>query len=561
MGMKISKDRKLVFNGDKPGGSVAGTGPQKPVVDQLPHFFGPINIPARTSKRTAAATSSPLPTPAPDDTAPPVKSNVAPRRDALTLKDFLGRSDSMKRLYEEAKGDPELLKRVSDLDRKQAELDARWKKVSKLARGDATEPAERPFESAATAKKGKAIATSQPGEEPDAAGALAPGARYVAGSYPDVTNPADAAMISHLIRQTNPHFKRNATPALPLMSRAGLQSGGGAFANEQGLSGSGWVSTVNSTKPGELHPAFRADSSSAQAAHQGNIASESARLPSQPAEAARAAPQPPKIEATTSKSARQIAKDAMDVLRIMRRRPLGSAVGLAMDLRDMVSRGPGGLHEADPHKALDVLQDPEQAKSLNTPPIYVRRSEVTGVNQDAFELGSRYAIEGKRILLSKELDKSCRYLWVMTAPNAPGDPPGIHIGFEYPEKDGKGKMDKLGHPSILNKSLGLGGKHEAIFAGELMYENGGWVIDNNSGRWFGSNAAQLKKLNLHKRDLFAATAHYINEMSDLDIRHAKQFSRNPLRFVEQLIGVHQPKAVSLRQSVPGFSTSSAVIDT
>lgn len=257
---------------------------------------------------------------------------------------------------------------------------------------------------------------------------------------------------------------------------------------------------------------------------------------------------PAELGPLPSKSARQLAHDAADVLRIMRRRPLASLVGLGMDVKDLVRGGAAPLPAADPGKALKVLRDPEQAASLQTPPIYVRPGEAEGVNRHAFELGSRFAKEGAPVPLRQELDTSQRYLWAMTAPRISGEAPGIHLGREHEQTDANGRTGKLGHPSVLNASLGPGGRHEAVFAGELFHQKGRWVIDNNSGRWFGGHAAGLKQLGLHKRDLFAAAAHHLNAMSDLDIREAKQLSRNPLRFVEQLVGVHQPKAVSLKPS-------------
>jgi len=78
MGMRIfGTDRKFVSNSPSSDGSVAGTGQQKPVLDQRTHFFGLINTAARTSKRTAASTSTPQTTADPDRRTPTTKSNVA----------------------------------------------------------------------------------------------------------------------------------------------------------------------------------------------------------------------------------------------------------------------------------------------------------------------------------------------------------------------------------------------------------------------------------------------------------------------------------------------------
>jgi hypothetical protein len=144
--------------------------------------------------------------------------------------------------------------------------------------------------------------------------------------------------------------------------------------------------------------------------------------------------------------------------------------------------------------------------------------------------------DGGKIPLSKVLNPASRYLWIMTPPGEAGSPPGLHIGFDVQTEKGK-----VGHPALL----GPDGQRRAVLAGELVHRGGRWVINNDSGRYHGGNAAALKEMGLHKGDVLAAAAHQIQDLTDLKIGGAEQYSGNTSKFLRQQTGWIGPRSIEL----------------
>lgn len=205
-------------------------------------------------------------------------------------------------------------------------------------------------------------------------------------------------------------------------------------------------------------------------------------------------------------------------------------------------RPDAAISSPDARKALELLSDKAIAQTLTARPAFVRPSEIRNKNKSSINLNDpALPRENGKVPLSRVLKPHARYLWVMTPPETEGGRPVIHIGFEYenphPEHahsalPWKNDAGKFGHPTLLDP----GTERRAVLAGELIFRNGAWTINNDSGRWHAGNPKKLKELGVHKADLMAAAAQCIHEQTDLSIGQGQQYSGNGIAFVQQKRG-------------------------